>query len=552
MGRTALVNAKVPRIAGLAVRNGIVDIPAGGVVETIIDNEAIGGLSIGGSGNVQLSGNGQLTVAGNVSNAGSLRITGPNAQVQFGGNYSMTGRLAADITDPNNHSIVNVAGDATLGGTLLVAISGAAPSLGQSFDLLKAGSLGGNFNAVDVSAAPTLARGLQYQVAQNNNTASLVVGNVLVLTVDRQNGSGSIENVVGEPIAITSYALRSENGLLSAENWSNAAGTGAAGEGWTVANPTVNHLAELNLSNSFSVDVGAKIELGNPYNGGPVRPAGEDLFFEYTTLDGSLNRGSVEYTGALNDFVLHVNPEDVAAAISNRSSFIETPDITSYAVRSESAALSVGSWTSFADSGQAGQGWTKANPSPEHIAELNLEDSKAFTNGTLISLGNIFSPGSALDLLFEYTTVAGDVLRGSVQYGEIPIAVAGGDCNGDGVVNANDLACAADIAERDLVLAALNTLPGDLNGNGDVAFADFLVLADNFGQSGVGYPAGDIDLEGTVAFADFLALADNFGKTPGAVAAAVPEPSPLVLLSGTALVTCGWRKRRKMDNDSTE
>ena len=39
------------------------------------------------------------------------------------------------------------------------------------------------------------------------------------------------------------------------------------------------------------------------------------------------------------------------------------------------------------------------------------------------------------------------------------------DCNGDGVVNADDLVCVATIEERDAVLSELNTLPGDLDGN---------------------------------------------------------------------------------------
>ncbi len=87
-----------------------------------------------------------------------------------------------------------------------------------------------------------------------------------------------------------------------------------------------------------------------------------------------------------------------------------------------------------------------------------------------------------------------------------------GDCNTDGVLNAADLSCVGNIEERDLVLDELDTLPGDLDGDGEVAFADFLVLSNNFGKDVDGYSEGDIDLSGSVGFADFLTLSNNFGK----------------------------------------
>ena len=67
-----------------------------------------------------------------------------------------------------------------------------------------------------------------------------------------------------------------------------------------------------------------------------------------------------------------------------------------------------------------------------------------------------------------------------------------------------------------------NTI-GDIDGSGDVAFADFLVLSANFGQAVADHTAGDIDCSGDVAFADFLILSSNFGQTVGATAS-VPEP----------------------------
>lgn len=56
-------------------------------------------------------------------------------------------------------------------------------------------------------------------------------------------------------------------------------------------------------------------------------------------------------------------------------------------------------------------------------------------------------------------------------------------------------------------------LAEDINGNGEVDFADFLILSGNFGQNVEAGTLGDIDGNGTVEFADFLALSSAFGQT---------------------------------------
>ena len=120
------------------------------------------------------------------------------------------------------------------------------------------------------------------------------------------------------------------------------------------------------------------------------------------------------------------------------------------------------------------------------------------------------------------------------------------DCNGDGVVDAADLDCACDAGIQEALLEELGILAGDLDGNGEVAFADFLVLSANFGQQvDGGHAAGDIDCNGAVEFADFLALSANFGQTSGAELTSIPEPSGVsLLLLGLGLCAATRRGRR--------
>lgn len=123
------------------------------------------------------------------------------------------------------------------------------------------------------------------------------------------------------------------------------------------------------------------------------------------------------------------------------------------------------------------------------------------------------------------------------------VAGPAGDCDESGALDVGDLSCVSTIADRDAVLGALNALPGDLDGDGNVAFPDFLVLSANFGNETGSYADGNVDLAGGIAFSDFLALSDNFGKT-AAAASSVPEPSGILLLTFAMASVFGLRKRR--------
>lgn len=139
------------------------------------------------------------------------------------------------------------------------------------------------------------------------------------------------------------------------------------------------------------------------------------------------------------------------------------------------------------------------------------------------------------------------LLEASIDYAlgiepDPPVAGNPLDLNSDDVVNGADvdLACGQDLAP---FFAELNSLVGDIDFDGKVAFSDFLVLSDNFGNAG-SYSAGDLNCGGSVDFADFLILSDAFGNSVGAEATSVPEPNALSMF-GLGLLFVGLLRRKR-------
>ena len=116
------------------------------------------------------------------------------------------------------------------------------------------------------------------------------------------------------------------------------------------------------------------------------------------------------------------------------------------------------------------------------------------------------------------------------------------DCDGNGLLDVNDLNCSS-ASQVDGFLQHTGYHQGDANGDGMVAFDDFLVLSAGFGSPG-SYTGGDFDLSGEVDFSDFLILSANFGQDSN-LAAAVPEPSTRISLLLAVLAVAGFRDRRR-------
>ena len=93
-----------------------------------------------------------------------------------------------------------------------------------------------------------------------------------------------------------------------------------------------------------------------------------------------------------------------------------------------------------------------------------------------------------------------------------------------------------------VVVENFQAIPGDVDGNGVVDFADFIVVSTNF-LTEQGWMGGDFDGNGRVEFGDFLELSTNFQQLGGAQS--VPEPSAGLLASCGLLLGLGARRRRR-------
>ena len=84
-------------------------------------------------------------------------------------------------------------------------------------------------------------------------------------------------------------------------------------------------------------------------------------------------------------------------------------------------------------------------------------------------------------------------------------------------------------ADSSWVKQLADTNFGDSDLDGEVAFNDFLAVANSFDQPS-GWAGGDFDGNGLTDFQDFLLLANNFGKTRESDVASVPEPCSSFLM----------------------
>ncbi|QDS99578.1 PEP-CTERM sorting domain-containing protein [Adhaeretor mobilis] len=517
-GGTAVVSVDVPRVAGIEVLNGAIDIQTGGQLDTVGDmtSGATGSLTVGGAGAVNLSGSGQLTVGGNLSNGGTVQLTGPGASFSVSGNFSSTGgTVAANITNASSHSVISVAGVASLGGTLNVNFSGVSPSVGDTWNLFDATAISGGYGTANVpSGLPTgTALFYQTQTGGSNGTLGQVTADVqLKLSINPRSGATSIENLVaGENEQIDGYLIKSAAGSLVTGPWTSFRDAGDTN--WTESNAGPNSIGELNLASTGTVAGAGSKSLGNIYSFNPTTfgQAEPTPTFEYHVPGGGTRTGLVEFDGPRNNLVLLVDPATGDAAIQNQSTF--NVAIDGYLVTSASSALDP------ANNDSLGSGWTESNQAANHIGELNLNGSLALSGGSAPkSLGSLFDVGGEQDLDFQFHLADGNTMTGIVRYGEF--SLLGGNAD----FNENNLVEGADFLTWQSNVGNPNNIPD--------------VSLNLFGDAN-----GDLAIDGD----DLTVWRTQYGSAPGtsvAAVSAVPEPSTigLLLVAFTSLV-CSQRRK---------
>jgi hypothetical protein len=284
----------------------------------------------------------------------------------------------------------------------------------------------------------------------------------------------------------------------------------------------------------------------------PETPAGTLLSVNYGE-GGDLGQVvTLDYTNTLN---LRIDPTTGEARIENPAAGASPLEIDGYLVRSDSGSLNL---AGFTDLGEAG--WLPGLPPSQSnglLSETNLNGSLIVAPGASFSLGPIFQTAGTNDLAFEFRLASGGTLAGTVQLG----ADATGDFNGNGILDTGDVddlttqsAGGTNPAEYDLNADALvnaddvgvwirdlfSTWIGDANLDGQFTSSDLVnVLASGTYEANVAavWSTGDFNGDGRTTSSDLVAaLADGgYEAGPRAAAAAVPEPTSVVLLIGAWL-----------------
>jgi hypothetical protein len=479
------------------------------------------------------SGFSDVTITNNITNATTqgtgvinfdrnLRITGPNVNVTATGAITVSNYTA--VVTGASHSTIRSPGLLTIntggGGTNLnFQFSGHTPVLGNTWTLFDVGTIGTTRwdNVTNTGFVPytgatlPVGAGLRLKTASggtNGQQLQVSVDANLVLTVNRDTGALSLRNPLGAAVPqLTGYEIASARGSL-VTSYKGISGAPAGDTGWEkVPGNTANNMAELKPVGTFNVSAaGTNVSLGTGFNKlaypsvaglGGLGLTGDDLTFRYTSYDGTIVVGQVEYTGTpfLNNISIIATPSG-QAILKNDST--QNLSIDGYIINSSTGALSGAGWTSLTDRTDTRfDGWEETPATTTALAESNPEQTPVLT----IAAGESFTLGD----IGDFSTVAA---QGGLSLSYI--------LTGEANQRAGSVRIASSLG-----------LAGDFNADSRVDGTDFLVWQRN-------HSVGSL--------ADWKA---NYGQTAAtASVAAVPEPSSIALgcLTFALAVMAGRRK----------
>ncbi|MBN1851200.1 MAG: hypothetical protein JW829_00690, partial [Pirellulales bacterium] len=429
-----------------------------------------------------------VTIAWGATLGRQVRIIGPNVNFST---QTLTiqaqNTLTAQITAAT-HSPLKSTNLASIDGTLRVEFTnGMAPTVGNSWNLIDAPAISGQFASIDLSAAPGLPFGQVYQFGSVSDPASvhgvfgrLSVDQLLVLTVNR--GSGAMSIATGPvPVHIDVYSISSALGGLNPSGWSSLQDQGVSDWRESPQGGSIHRLSELKPTSSTTVNAAAPLELGNVFQLPSASEFGtelEDIIFEYCTPEGQVTQGLVNYIGdkQYNNLVLLVDPDTGAARFENQSNL--SVSIDGYKISSSSGSLlpDNGNWLSLDDQNVAGGDWRESNPTTHILAELKPTGETLLNGGAMFNLGIPFlttASGGSEDLTFEYLFPGETAMRdGVVVYRSLAASLMA-DFNEDRRVDHADLAV--------WKTSFGSNTGGDADGDGDTDGEDFLVWQQEFG-----------------------------------------------------------------------
>ena len=179
--------------------------------------------------------------------------------------------------------------------------------------------------------------------------------------------------------------------------------------------------------------------------------------------------------------------------------------------------------------------WTEAVRSSEGDvhpwARINITDKNGVVTGNLV---NDLPVASSLASEFDDDTLISFINDEGISEVTISIVTNGKSNGGRFAIDHLQFGMAA--------------LAGDANRNGAVDFADFTILAAQYGNEAATWSEGDFNFDRTTGFLDFLELADNYGQQLVAgesePAVGVPEPSAWIGLIVGASLLARFRRRK--------